>query len=103
MFAPLVLASIVRVIGHVLPPQPHRVRYIDMVGGAEDSQWIEVQGIIHSARISELFGHAILTLTVEIDGASIRVLDQDFAGIDYNRWQTCGARFAHNQPLRFRS
>jgi diguanylate cyclase (GGDEF)-like protein len=85
LFAPLVLASHVRVVGHASPPLARRVTYGDMIGGAEDSQRIEVHGIVHSARISKIFGRDTLLLSVELGGGSVKVLLQDFAGVDYGR------------------
>ncbi|MBC7924915.1 MAG: hypothetical protein H7039_04590, partial [Bryobacteraceae bacterium] len=85
MFAPVILASYVRVVGHVSPPLARRVTYGDLLGGREDSQRIEVSGVVHSARITKLFERDALTLSVELGGGSMTVLLQDFAGIDYNR------------------
>lgn len=85
MFAPVVLASHVRVLGHVSPPPPRQVTYSDLIGGQQDSQWIQVRGVIHSAQISELFGHRILILILAFDGQSIKVYLQDFSGVDYSK------------------
>jgi diguanylate cyclase (GGDEF)-like protein len=85
LFAPIVLASNVLVEGHALPPPATRVSFGDLFGGSQDSQWIEVEGIVHSANISDLFGHNILTLSLEIGGGSVRVLLQDFSGTDPSR------------------
>jgi diguanylate cyclase (GGDEF)-like protein len=84
-FAPIVLASSVLVEGHASPPWAPRVSFGDLFGGAQDSQWIEVQGIVHSAKISDLFGHDVLSLSLDIGGGSVRVLLQNFAGIDSSR------------------
>ena len=85
LFAPIVLASSVLVEGHASPPPATRVTFGDLFGGAQDSQWIEVEGVVHSAKIEDLFGRDILALNLEIGGGSVRVLLQDFAGMDSSR------------------
>jgi hypothetical protein len=85
LFAPIVLASYVLVEGRALLPPAARVNFGDLFGGAKDSQWIEVEGIVHSANIADLFGHDVLALSLEIGGGSIRVLLQDFSGVDSSR------------------
>ena len=81
-FAPLILASHVRVAGHGALPPARRVLYSDTFGGREDSQRIEVEGVVHSARMSKLFERDILLLNVELGGGQMNVLLQDFARID---------------------
>jgi len=85
MFAPMAVASSVRVLGHALQPPARRVTSGDVFGGKQDSQRVEVQGVIHSARTSELYGHPVLVLILEFDGGSMRIFDQDYAGIDYDQ------------------
>jgi diguanylate cyclase (GGDEF)-like protein len=85
LFAPVALASHVLVEGKASPPAAARVDFGDLFGGAQDSQWIEVEGIVHSANVSDLFGHNILALSLEIGGGSVRILLQDFAGMDSSR------------------
>jgi hypothetical protein len=85
LFAPTVLSSKVVVIGHGPPPQARRFGYGDLMGGTQDSQWVEIQGVVHSARIADLFGRDVLSFNLEIGGGSVNVLLQDFARIDYDR------------------
>ncbi len=85
LFAPTILASYVRVAGHARLPPARRISYSDTFGGREDSQRIEVEGVVHSARITKLFERDILALRVELDGGEMRVLLQNFAGIDAGR------------------
>jgi diguanylate cyclase (GGDEF)-like protein len=82
-FAPLVMASRVRVIGQSAPPTAHPVTYGDLFGGAQDSQWIEVKGVVHSAVMTRLFDRDTVLLSLELGGGSVGVLLQDFAGLDY--------------------
>ena len=84
LFAPTILASQVRVAAHVPLPPARQVNYSETSGGQEDSQRIEVKGVVHSARISQLFGHEILQLSVELGGGEMGILLQDFAGLNYN-------------------
>jgi len=85
LFAPVILASYVRVVGHVPLPPARRVKYSDTFGGQEDSQRIEVEGVVHSARFSKLFEHDILLLKVELGGGEMTAMLQTFAGIDSGR------------------
>jgi diguanylate cyclase (GGDEF)-like protein len=82
LFAPIILASYVKVVGHGPPPLARRVSYGDLFGGAQDSLWVELAGIVHSARIAEEDDHIVLLLDLEIGGGSVRVLIHDFRGID---------------------
>jgi diguanylate cyclase (GGDEF)-like protein len=85
LFAPVVLASFVQVIGHGPPPPAPRKTLGDLFGGLQDSQWIELQGVVRSARMKDLFGRPSLLLSLELDGSSVNVQIQDFASIDGNR------------------
>jgi hypothetical protein len=78
LFAPLVIASVVRVIGHASPPAARLMRYRDLLGGAQDSNWIELRGVIHSAHLQQLFGHPVLHLSLEVDGQRVGILLQQF-------------------------
>lgn len=85
LFAPIVLASSVTVVGHAPPAPAHRVTLDEMVGGSQDSQWVEVQGVVHSVWTSKLFGHDTLYLKLDLGGGSVNILLQDFAGFDSSR------------------
>jgi hypothetical protein len=85
LFAPVVLASSVQVVGHSSPPVTRHVSFGDLFAGAQDSQWIEVEGVVHSAKFEDLFGHKIFSLKLDIGGGSLRVLLQDFRGFDTSR------------------
>ncbi len=85
LFAPIVLASFVKIIGHRPPPPARRVNYSDLFGGAQDSQWVEMEGIVHSGRIAVEDGHIVLYLRLEIGGGPVQVLIHDFRGIDIQR------------------
>jgi len=84
-FAPIVLAGEVRVTGRGRLPEPRRVAFADMMGGEQDSQWIEVQGIVHSARRDRVYGYQMLVLSVDVGGGTMRVLLQHFDPGDETR------------------
>jgi len=81
-FAPVVLASAVRVIGQGRPPPAPIKTLGDLFGGMEDSQWIELRGVVRAAGPANLFGRPILILVLEVDGGAVNVQLQNFAGID---------------------
>jgi signal transduction histidine kinase len=47
-YVPMVLAQRVRVLGRVALPAPGRSSYEQLASGKEDSQWVEVQGVVRS-------------------------------------------------------
>jgi hypothetical protein len=52
-FAPIVRLRTVRVLGAGQLPVPRRVNLDQMATGAEDSQWVEVSGLVRSARVPD--------------------------------------------------
>jgi diguanylate cyclase (GGDEF)-like protein len=85
LFAPLVMASRVQVTGHGLPPPARRVNYADLAGGALDSEWVEVQGVVHANNAGKLFGRDVWLLNLAVGGGSLSVTLQDIAGVDMER------------------
>jgi signal transduction histidine kinase len=61
-FAPIVKASAIRVLGEAKLPVPHRVSVDQLFTGLEDSQWMEVSGIVRSVTI--LDGRRYLNLAI---------------------------------------
>jgi diguanylate cyclase (GGDEF)-like protein len=92
-FAPIVIASETKVVGTAPLPPPRPVAFADLMGGAQDSQWIEVRGIIHSAAVSAIYDHPTLILSVDIGGGTMRVLLQQFAADDPTRLIDATVRF----------
>jgi diguanylate cyclase (GGDEF)-like protein len=82
LFAPVVLAYAVRVIGRAPPPRAPRKTLGDLFGGVEDSQWIELRGVVRSAKWTDLFGHQTLLLGLQQDGGSVGLLIQESMAID---------------------
>jgi hypothetical protein len=53
-YAPVVKASQARVIGKSpLPSTPPKVTFAQILTGAEDGQWVEVEGVVHAVRESK--------------------------------------------------
>ena len=48
-FAPIVHPLAARIVGRAELPQPLRVTYEELVTGREDSQWVEVSGLVRAA------------------------------------------------------
>ena len=85
MFAPVVLSSKVSVVRHTQLPSAPLFAFEQLKGGLEDSQWIEVQGVVHAARPMDRWGHHFVFLSLELEGGPIDVYLQDWQGIDYGR------------------
>jgi diguanylate cyclase (GGDEF)-like protein len=92
-FAPIVVASHVRIVGQAPPPDARRVQLSDMLGGEQDSQWIEVQGIVHSARLSDVYRNQELVLSLDLGGGTMRVLLQQFNARDAEKLIDATVRF----------
>jgi diguanylate cyclase (GGDEF)-like protein len=82
LFAPVVLASQVRVLGRGPPPPAPRMTLGDLFGGLEDSQWIELRGVVRTASKAKLFGRTTWLLVLQLDGGSVNLQLQDIAGFD---------------------
>ena len=52
-FAPIIQPSKIEVIGHTNLPPPQRVSYDDLVTGSEDSQWVEVTGLVRTVFLEQ--------------------------------------------------
>jgi len=52
-FAPIVKPASVRKVGHANLPPAKRVSYEDLIAGREDSQWVEVEGLVRSAQADQ--------------------------------------------------
>lgn len=65
-FAPIVVHPEIRIVGESQPlPKPIRVTLPVMLTGILDGQWVEVEGLVHSAEVEGM--HVILTLAT-VDG-----------------------------------
>jgi diguanylate cyclase (GGDEF)-like protein len=78
LFAPLVEASDVKVLGEGKLPVPPLVTPDVLLGGKLDSQWIALQGTVRAATIKQSWGRPVLFLDVDAGGGvmvSARIQD----------------------------
>ncbi len=103
-FAPVIENPKVRVTGMGgLPPKAPRVSLVELQSGVDDSQWVEVEGIVHSVYVNG--DQAILELAMTDGSIQGSVLKQP--GVDYARFidaeevlrATAAAVFNENQQL----
>lgn len=81
-FAPVAERARIRVIGESqVPAAAPRVSLTRLLTGAEDGQWIEVKGLVHTARV---LGPNV-TLEVVTDEGSINATTAREKGVDYSR------------------
>ena len=75
-FAPQIAKPTVRILGEASLPVARTVTFDRMASGGEDSQWVEVEGIIHSAVVTRDKGY--LTLAVAASGGRVTARIPDF-------------------------
>ena len=81
-FAPIVDQAKVRVVGEShLPAAAPRVSRTQMMTGAEDGQWIEIEGIVHS--VAEQDANVTLNLTTSDGTISATTVKKE--GVSYSR------------------
>ena len=84
-FSPVIIPTSLRIIGEAELPAPRDVSFQRIAGGAEDSQWVRIAGIVRSVTMRTLVGkHGNLTcpeLTLATDdGGRLRVLVNSYQG-----------------------
>ncbi len=102
-FAPEVVKPRIRVLGPGVLPAPRKVSLDDMASGSEDSEWVESEGVVHSAAIES----QRLLLDVFAGGRRLSVKIQSFPSIDPDRLidsrirfrGACGATFNGKRQL----
>jgi PAS domain S-box-containing protein len=72
-FAPIVISDSVTRLGKGTLPAARVVAYEDAADGALDSQWIEMQGVVQSAQIGEIWGDSVLFLGLRTPGGMVTV------------------------------
>jgi|ERR1700722_8127260 len=99
-YVPMILAKRVRVLGRTTLPAPGRMTYEQLATGKEDSQWVEVQGVVHSVvpgtkdrtrldlmltgqRLTALIGNLDVAKAEKLIGATVRL--QGVCRTRYNR------------------
>ena len=53
LFAPVIIARRVRVLGRRELPRPLLLSFDQLAGGKEDSKWVEIRGVVRSAAVRE--------------------------------------------------
>jgi hypothetical protein len=71
MFAPIVIAQSVTVLGHGNLPTPRLFNSDQLAGGKQDSQWLAIRGIVRSAAVKPSWGRSVLFLEVDIGAGSL--------------------------------
>ena len=86
MFAPLVKAKSVSILGTGTLPIAKVVEASDLAGGTLDSRWIKVKGLVRSAVVVPIWGHDVLVLELDIgDGNLITARVRSFTGVNWHR------------------
>lgn len=81
-YAPIVIGSEIQVVGQSqVPANPPRRSLAQLLTGADDGQWVEVEGVVHSVAQSE---HNV-TITLALRDGMIRGVTPLEAGADYAR------------------
>ncbi len=73
LFASSVDETAVRILGAGTIPKAHLYTYPEMEGGQQDAQWVEVSGVVQSAREDTVWGKRVLVLRMEIGGGMMTV------------------------------
>jgi|HubBroStandDraft_1064217.scaffolds.fasta_scaffold00404_6 PAS domain S-box-containing protein len=69
-FAPQIGKPRYRVVGHAPLPQPKQPSFERMLSTAEDSQWVETQGIVRQVALQD----GLLTLDVAVSGGRLKAM-----------------------------
>jgi hypothetical protein len=79
-YAPIVIGSDVHVVAQAhLPLKPPRRNLVHLMTGADDGQWVEVEGVVHSVEQS---GH-YATITLALRDGMVRAITPLEPGADY--------------------
>ena len=84
-FAPSVMAKTAKVVGRAPEPSARLFRLSELTGGDQDSQWIELIGLVRSAEPQLVWDHNVLVLNLATGDRelSVRVINYagDYAGL----------------------
>ena len=72
-------------LGHGALPHPPLLHYDQLADGQEDSQWIELRGVVRSTEVGESWGQNVLFLNVEVGGGKISARVRNFKPADAER------------------
>ena len=71
MFAPVIVADKVTVLGNGKMPPAHQFDADELSGGRQDAQWIAIRGIVRSAVVETIWERSVLVLEVDIGGGDL--------------------------------
>ena len=94
LYAPMVMATKVKVVGSGKLPAPRPVHFHELLNGKEDSQWVEVEGLVRSASVRTEWQHRALVLETDVGAGklvAVRVLD--FSGGGWEKLAGAYVRF----------
>lgn len=94
-YAPCVALKDLKILGEGKIPPATPVPYGNLASGFDDGQWVEIQGIIHSAVIAPVwtdFNNKYLILHLSVGGDDLMVRVLNFAGVDVNLLPDAEAR-----------
>jgi PAS domain S-box-containing protein len=80
-YAPILEGSDVKVVGESALPKSPRRSLAELMTGADDGQWVEVEAVVHSVAYSE---HNV-TITLALQDGMIRGIAPREEGTDYDR------------------
>jgi PAS domain S-box-containing protein len=81
-YAPIVIGYEVHIVGQSHPPaNPPRRNLAQLMTGADDGRWVEVEGVVHS--VVQSGPH--VTITLALPDGLIRCITRVEAGVDYAR------------------
>ncbi len=83
-YAPTILPRMIKRVGSGMPPQPSRLSLERLLSGSEDSQWIEVEGVVQD--FTKINSSGTTSLIMMVDGHPCGVTLQDCHGIDASAW-----------------
>jgi signal transduction histidine kinase len=98
-FAPIIERPSVTITGHGGLPVPSRVSLERLSTGAEDGQWVEIEGTVRSVDQAD----SMLTLVVARGWSRIGVLTPKTAGIDWQRYLGAFVRVRGTAAPQFNS
>jgi len=83
LFSTSAFSNHVQVLGRGAMPASRLYGYSELEGGAKDAEWIEVRGIVQSARVESIWDKTVLVLSLEMSGqqTSVRVFGFDPADV----------------------
>ncbi len=90
-FAPMVVASDIKVLGEGRLPAPREKTFEQLATGAEDGQWVRISGIVRSATLDRLSNYSRLSLDLATGGHRLTVRIPNVDAMDLTGLIDCEA------------